>query len=360
LLVEDEMVALSIHIGRSSVNRYRPGQYLFLQVPSLARFQWHPFTISTISDESITLHIRTTAGDWTSMLGKEARLKKDFAVAIDGPFGSPSREFYRYDRTIILGAGIGITPFSAILFDLLAKLNLNQSPWKKDQKSFDRLSRKEQCSLFSGSLASSTIQLPEGSHSSNPNPTQSPSVASSLLHMGSASTLSTEQADKRQSHLSLALQKRSIALHWVVRDSNDLQWLSHLLHHFRTQLEVQVQIHLHVTKVEKDEKLSTTIFRTLLDHHRIESIQDTSFLTGLYQTCHFQRPDFQNILHQYHCESSSALVNDSRRRPASKIGVIYCGPASLGSVLSRECQSLTTQARADGSHLQYHYHSESF
>ncbi|KAG9750857.1 hypothetical protein KCU73_g6475, partial [Aureobasidium melanogenum] len=101
---------------------YKAGQYVLLQVPVLSRWQWHPFTIFTCIANELQLHIKTD-GNWTGKLRKlgtslgAAKIK----IGIDGPCGAPAQRFYNFEQTIIVGAGIGITPFSGILTDLQAK-----------------------------------------------------------------------------------------------------------------------------------------------------------------------------------------------------------------------------------------------
>ena len=349
LLVEDDMVALSIDVGRSML-QYRPGQYIFLLVPTISRFQWHPFTVSTIAEAHITLHIRTSPGTWTGALRTLALDGTPVSVAIDGPYGSSSREFYKYDQTIVFGAGIGITPFSAILFDLSDKLSEQQSPWKRDARGIasQHMSaglRRESCHT---TLSDGAETL--GSGGGGDDILQVASPAATM-----PSSLKTDDhSHAAQLHLQTLLQKRSIALHWTVRNSKDLQWLSSLLNRLTPDLSVKVDVHLYVTKPTADERLSTLVFRSLLDHRRMESIQATSFLTGLHQTCHFSRPDFDNVLDTYH--HGRLLCGDGRK---AKVGVIYCGPTALGRVLSRRCEILTGRARVDGSHVKYCYHSES-
>lgn len=36
-------------------------------------------------------------------------------VAIDGPFGTASEDVFRYEVVMLVGAGIGVTPFASIL-----------------------------------------------------------------------------------------------------------------------------------------------------------------------------------------------------------------------------------------------------
>ncbi|GIX84209.1 NADPH oxidase 5 [Caerostris darwini] len=48
---------------------YRPGDYVYINIPSIANFEWHPFTISSAPemDDVIWLHIRGV-GEWTNSL----------------------------------------------------------------------------------------------------------------------------------------------------------------------------------------------------------------------------------------------------------------------------------------------------
>lgn len=48
---------------------FKPGDYIFINIPAIATFEWHPFTISSAPEQSdvISLHIRVV-GHWTSKL----------------------------------------------------------------------------------------------------------------------------------------------------------------------------------------------------------------------------------------------------------------------------------------------------
>ena len=191
---------------------FRPGQYLFINVPALSPTEWHPFTISSAPEEStFTCHIRCRKGmDWTHGLlmllnpekkprltfqsaldasagaaaaqqplvvkdnplgrhnssadvregrdsqagtwaqrqraqqqnvgaaaadmaasadgGKKRRLSMEIeaekaarkaavapVVRVDGPFGSPSEEVFGFSTIVLVGAGIGVTPFCSIM-----------------------------------------------------------------------------------------------------------------------------------------------------------------------------------------------------------------------------------------------------
>ena len=106
---------------------YSAGQYILLQVPIISHFQWHPFTISSCRGNTLTLHIKFD-GDWTNQL-HDLPSDQDIRVGLDGPFGSPAQRFFTYNYSIIVGGGIGVTPFSAILTDLEESYGERKDPW---------------------------------------------------------------------------------------------------------------------------------------------------------------------------------------------------------------------------------------
>ncbi|KAL2914128.1 hypothetical protein HK105_206386 [Polyrhizophydium stewartii] len=103
--------------------QYKPGQYLFLNVPSVSKLQWHPFTISSTPEEGfVSVHVRVV-GDWTKKLALtlgcfEKGMTKGVAVPevrIDGPYGTPAEDLYNYRVAVLVGAGIGVTPSASLL-----------------------------------------------------------------------------------------------------------------------------------------------------------------------------------------------------------------------------------------------------
>jgi NADPH oxidase len=138
--------------------KYTAGQWLFLQVPEVSKFQWHPFTITSApEDPYVSVHIRQV-GDFTRALGErvgatpsvvaaltQAAMKgsekddKDSmygvpvgrgefveldpaavtrplpVVRIDGPYGAPAEDVFSSEVAVLIGAGIGVTPFASIL-----------------------------------------------------------------------------------------------------------------------------------------------------------------------------------------------------------------------------------------------------
>ena len=126
----------------------RAGQYIYLSCPEVSYFQWHPFTLTSAPEEDyISVHIRVV-GDFTRELAKslgcdfDARGNSEKAggkvvtsatnvrfnrvlprVMIDGPFGSASEDFLNYETVLLVGAGIGVTPFASILKSIWYRMN---------------------------------------------------------------------------------------------------------------------------------------------------------------------------------------------------------------------------------------------
>ncbi|XP_075904775.1 NADPH oxidase 2 isoform X2 [Nelusetta ayraudi] len=99
------------------------GQYVFIQCPSVSRLEWHPFTLTSAPEEDyFSAHIRIV-GDWTQALYEACGGDKNETqeawklpkLAIDGPFGTASEDVFRYEVVMLVGAGIGVTPFASIL-----------------------------------------------------------------------------------------------------------------------------------------------------------------------------------------------------------------------------------------------------
>ncbi|XP_055516942.1 NADPH oxidase 5 [Leucoraja erinacea] len=202
-------------IKRSAFFHYKPGDYVYLNIPEIAKYEWHPFTISSAPEQqdTIWLHIRSL-GQWTNQLYEYFRLpgqpgnepkrltrnlrnkkhqkcaqehtinsagfhdsvatNKDDKVEltsykqcrrchsesleisvkvegadgpqprevstklgenhqycnikcyIDGPYGTPTRTIFTSEHAVLIGAGIGITPFASILQSIMYRYRMSK------------------------------------------------------------------------------------------------------------------------------------------------------------------------------------------------------------------------------------------
>ncbi|KAH7095043.1 NADPH oxidase B [Paraphoma chrysanthemicola] len=128
----------------------RAGQYIFMCCPEVSIWQYHPFTLTSAPEEDyISIHMRMV-GDFTRSVGKalgcnidrkpagekggeksgsseEIALRQILPrVYIDGPFGSASEDVFKFEVAVLVGAGIGVTPFASILKSIWYRMNYPQ------------------------------------------------------------------------------------------------------------------------------------------------------------------------------------------------------------------------------------------
>lgn len=314
-VLPDETIELSTVIPSYRPWDYTAGQYILVLVPAISFWQWHPFTISFCDGKTLKLHIKAK-GDWTSQLH---HLGTNISLAISGPFGAPAQQFSDFQYAIIIGAGIGITPFSAVLADLQRKTEQESSrpahhPSTETQERFQRLPKYNR-----------------------------------------------------------------VDFHWIVRDGHYMSWLSGLLNQVNARKEqsrscqnksIDIRINTHITAQQKS--IEVHVLSWLLETMRSNEHPE-SLLTGLLNKSCFGRPDFDDILDRYHEDMSRLLHgspnehnngarlgrNTSQRRK-HRVGVFHCGAAEIGTVLADKCSRLTARGLEDGSNIEYHFMVEAF
>ncbi|KAG0285662.1 hypothetical protein BGZ97_007711 [Linnemannia gamsii] len=278
--------------------KYKPGQYMFINVPELSEYQWHPFTItSSPFEDYVSVHIRQ-AGDWTRALatrmgvekegkgdsgrgrqaaggpsnksraeksteliddrGEEIHVRAGFSmptVRIDGPFGAPTEDVFDHEIVVLVGSGIGVTPFASILRDIWYRANNN-----------------------------------------------------------------------------MTLKTKRIEFYWVCRDLASLKWFQSLLATIEgSMLNVQLKIHIYCTAVMKPDQ-----------HHNIALHMNDDFsggdtITGLRALTNFGRPNFGAIF----SELRQGITNGTYMPGATQelmvdVAVFFCGPGAMAKSLRKE------------------------
>jgi len=109
----DEMIART----------YSRVRYLSMKVPKIVKYDSEESLVSDKTDDSADSGLQAVVHDDLSkglkQIGHQTRLEKPLEVYIDGPFGSPSSNIYRAEHAVLIGTGIGITPFASILQSIM-------------------------------------------------------------------------------------------------------------------------------------------------------------------------------------------------------------------------------------------------
>ncbi|KAL6003583.1 hypothetical protein ACLOJK_023816 [Asimina triloba] len=148
---------LALHMSKPQGFKYKSGQYMFVNCAAASPFEWHPFSITSAPrDDYLSVHIRTL-GDWTQQLknvfsevckpptaGKSGLLRADMQggsncpnfprVLIDGPYGAPAQDYKKYEVVLLVGLGIGATPFISIVKDIVNNMKARDDHEQQQQK----------------------------------------------------------------------------------------------------------------------------------------------------------------------------------------------------------------------------------
>ncbi|CAE6917278.1 CYBB [Symbiodinium sp. CCMP2592] len=120
-----KLVRIEVQLS-SGYRRCNVGEYAYINIPSISRFEWHPFTISNSKDDErggqlITFCIMSV-GRWTQKLNDactDGCAGHAFPrVNIDGPFYAPTVSMPLHSTVVGIGAGVGVTPFLSFLGSL--------------------------------------------------------------------------------------------------------------------------------------------------------------------------------------------------------------------------------------------------
>ncbi|NWY60408.1 NOX5 oxidase, partial [Chionis minor] len=291
-------------IERPPFFHYEPGDYVYLNVPAIATYEWHPFTISSAPEqqETLWLHIRSL-GQWTNKLyeyfqqlespspepkplsrslrekrcqrwvqvgADGAQLLADAECYIDGPYGTPTRRIFTSEHAVLIGAGIGITPFASILQSIMYRYRR----------------RKQSC----------------------------PSCHYSWCE------------DLRDEEMTL----RKVDFIWINRDQKHFEWFVSLL----TKLEMEqaeqepgeqfLEMHMYMTSALGKNDMKAIGLQMALDLLAAKEQRDS--ITGLRTRTQPGRPDWSKVF---------GKVAEEKK---GKVQVFFCGSPALAKVIRAHCE----------------------
>ncbi|XP_059171278.1 NADPH oxidase 5-like [Physella acuta] len=277
-------------ISRPAGFTFKAGDYVFIKIPAISKHEWHPFTISSAPEQadSLGLHIRC-AGYWTQSLHdyfvnyvcedientgdnavdterKSNLIRRASSIAwqkqkplkarlidanirrrvvtkcarvqchLDGPYGTPSRHIYESEHAVLIGSGIGITPFASILQSIVSQFK------------------------------ASCVKCPKCTYT--------------WCHKPPASVMNLKKVD----------------FIWINRDQRHFEWFVSLLSRLEREQEIEgglghiLDMHMYMTSAPPKTDMKGLILQMALDI--VHEKEKTDLITGLQTRTQAGRPDF--------------------------------------------------------------------
>ncbi|XP_061337874.1 respiratory burst oxidase homolog protein A isoform X16 [Gastrolobium bilobum] len=310
---------LTLQMSKPPPFRYKSGQYMFVQCPAVSPFEWHPFSITSApGDDYLSVHIRQL-GDWTQELkrvfsdvceppvsGKSGLLRADETtkkslpkLKIDGPYGAPAQDYRKYDVLLLVGLGIGATPFISILKDLL-----NNIIKMEELDSVSDISR------------------------------------GSDLSVGSSDSPSLNKIGPRRKK---TLKTTNAYFYWVTREQGSFDWFKGVMNEV-AELDQRgvIEMHNYLTSVyeEGDARSALITMVQALNHAK----NGVDIVSGTRVRTHFARPNWKKVF----SKMCSKHYN-------GRIGVFYCGAPVLAKELSKLCYEFNEKGPT-----KFEFHKEHF
>ncbi|XP_074569477.1 respiratory burst oxidase homolog protein B-like [Curcuma longa] len=296
---------LALHVSKPQGFKYRSGQYIFVNCAAVSPFQWHPFSITSApQDDYISVHIRTL-GDWTRQLkavfsqvcqppmgGKSGLLRADYddcssnglapsfpRVLIDGPYGAPAQDYKKYEVVLLVGLGIGATPFISIVKDIV-----------NNMKELDSL----------------------------------------MLGQEDGGVGGGSDAERDVSRASTASFKtRRAYFYWVTREQGSFEWFRGVMNDVaETDNKGVIELHNYCTSVYEEGDARSALITMLQSLQHAKSGVDV--VSGTRVKSHFARPNWRSVYKRI------ALNHRDKR-----VGVFYCGAPTLTKELQHLAQDFS-------------------
>ncbi|KAL5551978.1 hypothetical protein UlMin_002154 [Ulmus minor] len=312
---------LTLQMSKPPQFKYKSGQYMFVQCPAVSPFEWHPFSITSAPDDDyLSVHIRQL-GDWTRELkrvfseaceppvaGKSGLLRADEStkkslpkLLIDGPYGAPAQDYHKYDVLLLVGLGIGATPFISILKDLLNNI----------------VKMEEQADLASDFSRMSELSAGSADSSYTPN----------------------RVSPKRRK----PLKTTNAYFYWVTREQGSFDWFKGVMNEI-ADLDQRgvIEMHNYLTSVyeEGDARSALITMVQALNHAK----NGVDIVSGTRVRTHFARPNWKKVFSKMCSKHCSA-----------RIGVFYCGAPVLATELSKLCYEFNQKGST-----KFDFHKEHF
>lgn len=115
--------------------KYLSGQWVRLCCTAFRSSEYHSLTLTSAPHENyLSVHVKAQ-GPWTWKLrnyfdpNNFVNVPPDAPppkIRLEGPFGGGNQDWYKYEVAVMVGGGIGVTPYASILNDLVFGTSTNR------------------------------------------------------------------------------------------------------------------------------------------------------------------------------------------------------------------------------------------
>ncbi|GFS70288.1 dual oxidase [Nephila pilipes] len=114
--------------------KYLSGQWVRLGLTGLQPSEFHSLTLTSAPHENyLSVHVKAQ-GPWTWKLRNyfdpnnmhPEIAKQNQKVRLEGPYGGGNQDWYKFEVAVMVGGGIGVTPYASILNDLVFGTSTNR------------------------------------------------------------------------------------------------------------------------------------------------------------------------------------------------------------------------------------------
>ncbi|CAI0546527.1 unnamed protein product [Linum tenue] len=121
--------SVELNFSKCQGLQYSPTSIMFINVPTISKLQWHPFTVisnSNLEPDELSLVVKCL-GSWSQKLSQQISTSADhrLEVSVEGPYGPVSSHFLRHEALVLISGGSGITPFISIIREIIFQSSSN-------------------------------------------------------------------------------------------------------------------------------------------------------------------------------------------------------------------------------------------
>ncbi|KAI4385583.1 hypothetical protein MLD38_003591 [Melastoma candidum] len=365
--------------------------FIFLRLREVSWLQWHPFSVSSspLDGQHLSVLIKAV-GQWTNKLRNnllstflgEIQLEfsnecnAKFMASVEGPYGHESPYHLMYKKLILVAGGSGISPFLAIIGDILHRVNEDRPCLPKDVLVIWAIKKSSEISLLSSTDLGSICPHFPGKVNLDFRVYVTQESEPPSLEEGAIIKLKFPSTKPKEKHISplvgtgnkiwagiyvivpslgFAISLALLDVFYMNPYSVTAWWYRGLL--FLGCMVASVVIfgglvigmwHLwEKTSIEDEEMEDDTSVGLIPGYDVLQNESDGGNAAEHTTVYYGQRPDFKGIF---------GSVGESWG--GVDVGVIVCGPESLQSSVARECRGATLRRRANTP--VFHFNSHSF